>query len=262
MKRLLLLPILAVSTLTALGAEVKTEPVTYEHDGAKLSGFLARPADDAPHPGVLVIHEWWGLNDYAKERARQLAELGFVAFACDMYGDGKVTDDPKQAGEWAKAISTDKTKLRARAAAGLEQLKKAPGVDAERLAAIGYCFGGTTVLELAASGADLRGVVSFHGNPNVPSAEEAGKIKASVLICHGDADPMVSDETLQKVTAALSEAKVDWLLIRYADAKHAFTNPDADKYEMPPVGYNAKADQRSWEHMRTFFAEVLPPAAP
>lgn len=235
-----------------------TDTVAYEENGEKLLGYLALPASgEAKLPGVLVVHEWWGLNDYAKRRADQLAQLGYAAFACDMYGGGKVTTDPKEAGALAKALYENPERLRARAAAGLEQLKESPRVDPSRIAVIGYCFGGTVALELAYAGADVRGAVSFHGNPNVPSESEAAQIKASILIAHGDADPLVKDQKLAEVTAALSKANADWLLIRYAHAKHAFTNPGADDYKMPPVAYDEKADRRSWEHMKTFLEEAL-----
>ena len=220
-------------------ADVTTQSVPYTHDGVELEGYLAIPEGEAKG-AVLVVHEWWGLNDYAKMRARKLAELGYVAFAVDMYGKGKVTRDPAQAGEWAGAVTGDREKYRARVLAGLEAFTNT-GTIAEgmKIAAIGYCFGGSTVMELAYSGADLAGVVSFHGAPKPP--KDGDTIKASILICHGDADTLVSDESLNAVTDALDARGVDWLLIRYAYAKHAFTNPDADSYGMPPVGYNKLA---------------------
>lgn len=236
-------------------AEVATESVPYMHDGVELEGYLAVPKGDAKG-AVLVVHEWWGLNDYAKMRAKMLAELGYVAFAVDMYGKGKVTSDPEQAGQWAGAVTGDRAKYRARVLAGLEAFTNTDTItDGMKVAAIGYCFGGTTVTELAYSGADLAGVVSFHGNPKPAMADDT--INASVLICHGDADTLVSDESLDAATDVLDAKGADWLLIRYAGAKHAFSNPDADGYGMPPVGYNEKADKRSWEQMRSFLDEVL-----
>lgn len=236
-------------------ADITTESVPYSHDGVELEGYLAVPDGEA-RGAVLVVHEWWGLNDYAKMRAKMLAELGYVAFVVDMYGKGKVTSDPGQAGQWAGAVTGDRATYRARALAGLEAFTDT-GVIAEgmKVAAIGYCFGGTTVTELAYSGADLAGVVSFHGNP-MPAMED-DTIHAALLICHGDADPLVSDESLNAATDTLDAKGADWLLIRYAGAKHAFSNPDADSYGMPPVGYNAKADKRSWGHMQSFLGEVL-----
>jgi dienelactone hydrolase len=229
--------------------------VPYTHDGVELEGYLAIPEGES-RGAVLVVHEWWGLNVYAKMRAKMLAELGYVAFAVDMYGKGKVTSDPQQAGQWAGAVTGDREKYRARALAGLEAFKNTGRItDGMKVAAIGYCFGGTTVTELAYADAGLAGVVSFHGNPKPPM--EGDNVTASIMICHGDADPLVPDETLNAVTDALDAKGVNWVLIRYSGAKHAFSNPDADSYGMPPVGYDEKADKRSWEHMKAFLDEVL-----
>src|SRR6516225_7459903 len=171
------------------GAAVQTKKVTYKHNGLECQGYLAW--DDAvkgPRPGVLVVHEWWGLNDYARKRAEQLAGLGYVAFACDMYGDGKVTEHPKEAGEFAGAVRKDVQVWRGRAQAALKVLQAQEQVDASKLAAIGYCFGGSTALQLAYTGADLKAVVTFHAGLVVPDAEQAKAIKAKVLVCHGAAD--------------------------------------------------------------------------
>lgn len=235
-------------------AEITEQAVPYTHDGVELEGYLALPEGEA-RGAVMVVHEWWGLNEYAKMRADMLAGLGYVAFAVDMYGKGKVTDEPGQAGQWAGAVTGDRAAYRARAMAGLDAFKKTGHTDGLKIGAIGYCFGGTTVIELAYAGADLAGVVSFHGNPK--PAMESDMVKASVMICHGDADPLVSDESLDSATDALDAKGVDWLLIRYAGAKHAFSNPKADSYGMPPVGYDEKADKRSWSHMRAFLDEVM-----
>ncbi len=251
--RWLCLLLLLVAVTNAIGATTH-QPIPYSHDGVELEGYLAIP-EGQPRGAVLVVHEWWGLNDYAKKRTDMLAELGYVAFAVDMYGKGKVTDDPAQAGQWAGAVRKDQADYRARAMAGLDAFKKTGHIDGLKIGAIGYCFGGTTVLELAYGGADMAAVVAFHGNPAPPLEDD--KINASIMICHGDADSLVSDESLDATTDALDVKGVDWLLIRYAYAKHAFTNPDADSHGMPPVAYNAKADKRSWEHMKSFFDELL-----
>ncbi len=241
-------------TTASLG-DSKTQTVSYTHEDTALEGYLVLPEGD-PRGAVLVVHEWWGLNDYAKRRADMLADLGYIAFAIDMYGKGKVTEDPAQAGRWAGEVTRDRRFYRDRAMAGLNALK-ASGYLPENtpIAAIGYCFGGTTVMELAYAGADLAGVVSFHGNPKPPLPDDV--IRASILICHGDADPLVTDDTLKATTSALDDKGVDWMLIRYAGAKHAFSNPKADSYGMPPVGYDARADRRSWQHMKAFLDEVL-----
>jgi dienelactone hydrolase len=177
---------------TAARADIKTKDIEYKHGDVVLQGTLAW--DDSvkdKRPGVMVVHEWWGCNDYAKARAKQLAALGYVAFACDMYGKGVTTTDPAQAGKLAGAIRKDNKVYRERAAAGLKVLADQPMVDAKNLAAIGYCFGGTTVLQLACSGADLKAVVSFHGGLFKPTPEDAKSIKCKVLICNGAADTFI-----------------------------------------------------------------------
>ena len=236
----------------AAQAKVVEKNVDYTYDGQTMKGFLAY--DDAKHgaPGVLVVHEWWGLNDYVKGRTRQMAALGYVAFAPDMYGGGQVTRDPKVAGEWSSKVQPD---LAPRAKAGLEQLKKAPGVDASRLGAMGFCFGGSTVLALAYSGEDLKGIVTFHGGLFPP--KDASRIKASIAILHGEADTFVKPETIVQVKDALEKAKVDWYMVSYAQAVHAFTNPQADSFRIPGIGYNEKAEKRSWAEMQRFFSERL-----
>jgi dienelactone hydrolase len=242
---------------------IKTQTITYKDGDTVCKGFLAY--DDAniqPRPGVLVVPEWWGLTDFARHRAEMLAGLGYTAFAADMYGDGKNTDDPKQAGAWA-AIAKDKPALRKRAKAALAVLAAQPTVDKQRLAAIGYCFGGTTVLELACDGGDvgvgsrLLGVASFHGGLAQIKAEDCANIKAKVLIATGADDAFVPMESVLAFGDALKKAGVDYQLLIYGHAVHAFTNPDADSHHMPNIAYNAEADHRSWEAMKDFFAEIF-----
>ncbi len=236
-------------------AEVATEAVSYEYNDIELQGYLAIPDGEAVG-AVLVVHEWWGMNDYAKMRADMLAELGYVAFAVDMYGKDKTTDSVEQAGAWSSEAAGYRTAYRARALAGLEAFKGTGQIaDGMKVAAIGYCFGGTTVTELAYSGADLVGVVSFHGNPKPPLEDDT--IHAAILFCHGGADPLVPDESIKAATDGLDAKDVDWQLIRYAGAKHAFSNPKADSYGLAPVGYDEQADKRSWSHMQMFLDEVL-----
>jgi dienelactone hydrolase len=203
------------------------------------------------------VHEWWGLNDYARKRAEQLAGLGYVAFALDMYGKGKVTQHPKQAAEWMREVNQNIQLWQQRALAGLEVLKKEPTVDAERMAAIGYCFGGSTVQVLAYSGAPLRGVVSFHGSLVLPPEGAESKVKAKILICHGAADPFVKMTQLDAYISAMNNSGLDWQMIIYGGAKHSFTNPDADKAGMEALKYDRSADLRSWAQMKLFFDEVL-----
>lgn len=258
MIRLLLLSCLVLTLPRSVSAEIQTREVEYEHEGTPLVGYFAWDDSlDGERPGVLVVHEWWGHNEYARSRAEQLAELGYVAFALDMYGEGKVTEHPQQAGEWASQIRENTAHWRSRALAGLEQLKQHELVDDERLAAIGYCFGGSTVLQLAAAGADVDGVVSFHGAMPPPEAVGDDDLKARVLICHGAADPFVSDESIDAFRAALEEAGVDYQIIYYGGASHSFTNPDADSKGIDALRYDADADRRSWRDMQQMFAEIF-----
>lgn len=255
-----LIAIFLAMTLWTVGADAKivTRNVAYQHDGLELEGYLAY--DDAAggtRPGVLVVHEWWGLNDYARNRAEQLAGMGYVAFALDMYGKGKVTEHPSEAAEWVKQVNANVDLWRRRAAAGLQVLLREPGVDGTRIAAIGYCFGGSTVQQLAYGGADIRGIVSFHGSLLPPGEEQARRVKAKILICHGAADPMSTRETLQDYLAAMEKTTLDWRMIVYGNAKHGFTNPGADRAGMEGVGYDKLADNRSWQDMKVFFDEIF-----
>jgi len=262
MKKLALLLALLAGALT-MNAKIVTQSVAYEHAGVKLRGLLAY--DDAKvsaahhAPGVLVVPEWWGLTDYPKGRAQQLAALGYVAFAADMYGADVTTTDPKRASELAGQFY-GKPLMAERAQAGLDQLLASGLVDASRVAAIGYCFGGSVVQALAFSGAPLAGIVSFHGGPVPVPADAATKVKAKILICHGAIDPFIKKEDIDTFTKALNDAKLDYQFVSYAGAVHAFTNPDADKVAAAtglPIAYNAAADHRSWAHMQAFFAEIF-----
>ena len=239
-------------------AEVKTEEIEYEHDGVTLLGYLAYDdAVEGKRPGVLVVHEWWGHNEYARQRAEQLAELGYVAFALDMYGKGVRAKDPKEAGKMAGAFRADRQLMRDRAAAGLAVLQGHELVDADRCASIGYCFGGTVSLELARSGANVAGVVSFHGGLGTPNPKDAANIKGKVLVCHGSADTFISDEELVAFRQEMHDAGVDWEMNVYGGAVHSFTNPAADKAGIPGVAYDERADRRSWEDMKDFFDEIF-----
>src|SRR5262245_61432681 len=200
-------------------ARIKTETVAYKVGDTECEGFVAYPVgpDGTPikdRPGVVVVHEWTGLNDYSKSRAEQLAKLGYVAFAADIYGKGVRPADPKDAATTAGIYKKDRELLRKRVGAAVEQLRKQPGVDKDRVAAIGYCFGGLTVLELARSGADVKGVVSFHGDLSSLNADDAKKIKAKVLALHGAADPHVPPTQVAAFEEEMSKAKVDWELVK------------------------------------------------
>lgn len=254
---------MVLTATQAAAAEPMTGSLAYEHEGVTLSAYIARPDginEPTPGdvPGVLIAHAWWGQGEYARHRARQLAEMGYIAVALDMYGQGVYTDNPEEAGKMAGQFYQDRDLFRARAAAGLAMLKQQPGVDPQRVAAIGYCFGGTTVLELAYSGADLAGVVSFHGSllPPRPDTDDATNVNAKVLICHGQADPFYENATLLKVIDDLQAAEVDTTTAIYSGAVHAFTDPTATG-ELSGAKYDRSADQRSWGHMKLFFEELF-----
>jgi dienelactone hydrolase len=249
-----------LGAVRALAADpkIKTETVEYKDGAAVLKGYLAYDESiKGKRPGVLVFSEWYGLNDYAKSRARQLAELGYVALAADVYGEGKVAKTPAEAAALTGEFRKDRKLLRSRGAAALATLKANPLVDADKTAAIGYCFGGTAVLELARSGAELGGVVSFHGGLDTPDPADAKNIKCKVLICHGAIDPHVDAAQVAAFAKEMTDAGVDWQMIYYAGAVHAFTNPASGDNMASGVAYNEKADRRSWAAMKQFFAEIF-----
>lgn len=239
-------------------AAVRAEIVEYRHGDAVLEGYLAW--DDAvagKRPGVLVVHEWMGLNAYAKKRAEQLAGLGYVAFALDMYGKGVRARDRAEAAALAGKYRGDRALMRARAAAGLDVLRNNPMTDPARVAAVGYCFGGTTVLELARSGAPVAGVASFHGGLDTPAPQDASKIKGKVLVLHGADDPSVPPAQVAAFEEEMRKGNVDWQLVAYGGAVHGFSNPDGGNDNSKGYAYNEKADRRSWQAMRALFAEIF-----
>ncbi len=244
--------------MTAAVAKIKTETVDYTHNGVALQGYLAY--DDSKTgklPGVLVCHEWWGLNDYPKHRAEQLAELGYVAFCLDMYGKGVVAKTMDEAKAQVGKLYGDRQLVRALALAGLNQLKKQPNVDPNKIAVIGYCFGGMVALELARSGADVAGVVTFHGSLNTPNPADAKNIKAKILVLTGADDPNIKPEEVAAFEKEMTDAKVDWQLVSYSGTVHAFTNPAAGNDPSKGMAYNEKSDKRSWQAMKDFFAEIF-----
>jgi len=248
--------ILLVASVTR--AEVRTEVVDYRQGDAVLEGYMAY--DDSvkgKRPGVLVAHEWMGHNAYVRRRAEMLARLGYVSFALDMYGKGVLAKDAKEAAALAGIYKKDRKLMRARASAGLDVLRKHPLVDPSRIAAIGYCFGGTTVLELARSGADLQAVVSFHGGLDTPTPEDAKNIRGKVLAMQGADDPFVPLAQVAAFEEEMRKGGVDWQFITYGGAVHSFTNPDAGNDNSKGAAYNEKADRRSWEAMKLFFAESI-----
>lgn len=251
------LSICVIMIAAAAQAGVVSKPVEYNHEGTVLEGYLAY--DDAiqgKRPGVLVVHEWWGLNDYVRSRVDKLARLGYVAFALDMYGKGVWTTEPAEAKKLSGHLRGTPL-LRTRAQVGLGILKDNSRVDPGRIAAIGYCFGGTTVIELAYSGADIAGVVSFHGGLTAAKPEDYSRIKARFLICHGANDGFIPAQAIQAFQEGLNKADADWQMISFGGAVHSFTNPEADKVGINGIAYNKAADERSWNYMQQFFKEIF-----
>lgn len=253
-----------VALLLALGlpagaaAAVQQKTVEYRQGDAALEGVLVW--DDAakgPRPGVLVVPDWKGVGPVPIAEAEKLAREGYVAFVADIYGKGVRPKDTAEAAAQATKYRSDRKLLRARAQAGLDTLRQSEGVDPERIAAIGYCFGGGAVLELARSGADVDAVVSFHGNLDTPDPADAKQIKGTVLALHGAADPHVPPEQVAAFEKEMSAADVDWYLIAYGGAVHSFTNPQAGSDPSKGVAYDEKAAKRSWAAMKRLFDEVF-----
>jgi len=241
----------------AAQAHVETERVEYTHGDAVLEGFLAYdPHIEGAVPGVLVVHEWKGLGPYVERRAAQLAGLGYVAFAVDMYGKGVRAKDHTEAAQLAGIYRNDRQLMRGRIAAALETLRANPHVDPTRVAAIGYCFGGTTVLELARSGADVLGVASFHGGLDTPSPAAPGALKAKILVLHGSDDPHVTPEQVAAFEEEMTAAGADHEMVIYPGAKHSFTVPEANSPESG-IMYNEAADQASWEALKAFLSKLF-----
>jgi dienelactone hydrolase len=258
MSYLALVVLVCVLAAGTVQAAVRSQDVEYRHGDVVLQGYLAW--DDAvtgTRPGVVVVHQWMGLTDYEKGRARQLAELGYVAFAVDMYGKGVRAKNAQEAGALAATYRNDRALMRARARAGLDALMASELCDKGRVAAMGYCFGGTVALELARSGAPLAGTVSFHGGLDTPNPDDARNIHGAVLALHGADDPFESAEQVRAFQEEMRNAKVDWQMNIYGGAVHAFTDPSAGNDPSRGAAYNEKADKRSWEAMRAFFAEVF-----
>ncbi|MGJ8633660.1 MAG: dienelactone hydrolase family protein [Luteolibacter sp.] len=248
-----------LASVLPLGAAIIEEKVDYEHEGAKLEGFHAYDDElEGERPAILIIHQWTGLTDYEKMRARMLAELGYNVFAADVYGAG-IRPQPPEAGEYAGKYKADRKLYRGRMLAGLEVLKSDERTGDGNIAAIGYCFGGTGVLELARAGTDLAGVVSFHGGLGAAEGMEAQKdgMTAKVLCLHGAIDPHVPESEVAAFQAEMNDAVADWQFISFSGAVHAFTQKMAGDDISKGVAYDAKADERSWEYMQQFFAEIF-----
>ena len=241
--------------------DIRTEDVTYTAGETTCKGHIAYDgAMDGQRPGVLVVHEWWGLNDYVRGRARMLAEMGYTALAVDMYGDGRTATDPEGAGALMNSVLGDMDAGTARFRAAFDVLSRHPCVDAGRVAAIGYCFGGAMVLHGARIGMDLKGVVSFHGSLGSFHKPARGEVKARVLVCHGVADSLVSDEEIAGIKQEMADAGADLRFVAYDGALHGFTNPEAtangEKYGLP-LKYDEAVDKRSWDDMQALFSEIF-----
>jgi dienelactone hydrolase len=238
--------------------QLQTSMVEYNDGSTVLEGYSAfKEGAPGKQPGVLVVPDWMGLNDHYRKIADKLAELGHVAFAADIYGKGVRPKDSSAAAAEATKYKSDRALMRQRVHAALEQLKKNPQVDPESIAAIGYCFGGTVVLELARSGVPVAGIVSFHGGLDTPTPGDAKNIKARVLVLHGADDPLVPAEQVAAFQEEMRKGGVDWQMVYYGDAVHAFTTTAAGRDKSKGVAYNENADKRSWESMKTFFRELF-----
>jgi dienelactone hydrolase len=245
-----------------LQAAVVGKEMLYSAAGQPLKGYLAY--DDAitgKRPGILVVHEWWGQNAYTRKRAEMLAELGYVAFALDMYGNGKTAAHPDEAGKFANEVRSNMPVARQRFQAAMDLVKQQPQTDAEQIGAIGYCFGGGIVLQMARDGLNLKGVTSFHGTLATNDPARKGRTKARILVCNGGADPFVPMEQIQSLIKEMTDAEVILQYHSYPDAIHAFTNPEATRLGAQfniPIAYNEQADRLSWQDMRHFFRQVFP----
>lgn len=240
-----------------VNAEIRTETVEYRDGDTVLEGYLAYDAKLASkRSGILVVHNWLGVGPSVKKTVEKLAAMGYTAMAADIYGKG-VRPDMKTAPELSNKWKNDRPALRKRARAGLDFLSKHKTVDGKRLAATGYCFGGTTALELARSGAPVKGVVSFHGGLDTPDAKDAKNIKGKVLVLHGADDPYVPADEVTAFENEMRNAKVNWELVKYSNAVHSFTDTDAGSDNSKGAAYNAQADKRSWEAMKDFLQEIL-----
>lgn len=245
--------------LGALASPPIAEDYEYRCGEVRLKGLMIRPTETTgPRPAVLVFPEWWGLNDYTTSRARQLAGLGYIAVAADMYGDRRVTTHSQIAARLAGALKSDRLEMRRRAQAAVERVRTDPRVDHTRIAAIGYCFGGTVVLELARAGAPLRGVVSFHGGlDRAADVPTTSPIRTRILVLHGADDPLVPPDQVAAFEEEMRTHQADYRIVRYSGAVHSFTNPAAGNDPTRGVAYNPQADRDSWREMAAFLAELL-----
>jgi dienelactone hydrolase len=260
-KTVLYLAALALTITNDVCAKVHSEVVNYQIAGHPFQGYIS--FDDAisgKRPGILVVHEWWGHNAYVRKRADMLAKLGYTAFALDMYGTGKLATHPDDAKKFMQTALSDTKALEARFNEAKRILMKHMTVDPNKIAAIGYCFGGGTVLHMARIGTDLAGVVSFHGSLTTEKPAQPGQIKAKLLVLNGAEDPFITPEQVAGFKQEMKSAGADLEFVDYPGVKHSFTNPDADEYGQRfnmPLVYNAKADSDSWQRMQQFFKQIF-----
>lgn len=258
MKRFAMAAAIIIAGAGVASAAVKSKKVEYKHGDATFAGMMYW--DDASkdkRPGVLVFHEWWGLDDHARKVAEEWAKLGYVAFAADLYGDAKVVDTRDHAMTMATGLRKDVKVWRGRAEAALKQLTDFEFTDAKRVAATGYCLGGTTALQLAASGADLKAVSTFHAGLPKLTADEAKAIKAKVLVNNGEADTFISAEAIEGFKKTLTDAKVSLDFVQYKGVVHSFTVKDADAKKLDGMKYDKEADEKSWAATRKLFEEAF-----
>lgn len=261
MKMIMFGTLLFLATTGASFAEVITRDVDYTVEGKSYRGYIAYDNKiKSPRPGVIVVHEWWGHNDYARKRARMLASLGYTAFALDMYGAGKQAFHPRDAAKFSGEVKKNMKVAEKKFRAALQLLKEHDTTDAKRIAAIGYCFGGGIVLEMARRGIDIAGVVSFHGSLRTLNPAVKGGVTAKVLVLNGAADPFTKPELITAFKREMKNAAVDYKFVNYPGAKHAFTNPAATaigkKFGIP-LEYHAAADKKSWREMKKFFQKIF-----
>lgn len=238
-------------------AALKTEIVAYKQDTVALEGVLVYESTKPKAPGIVLVPDWMGMTDLARQYAEKVARLGYVVLVADIYGKGHRPKDQKEAGALAGIYKADRALMQARAGAALAQLLKSTRVDTSRTAAMGYCFGGGVALELARSGADLDGVISFHGNLDTPHPEQAKAIKGKVLVQHGADDPFVTQDQVKAFQDEMRAGRVDWELIQYGNAVHGFTNPNSGTDNSKGMAFNPKADLRSFKAMRDFYEEIF-----
>lgn len=246
---------------TATAAALQTREIDYTAGDTQLKGYLAyNDAIEGKRPGILVVHEWWGHNSYVRKRAEMLAGLGYTALAIDMYGDGKTAVHPEEAGRFAGEVRKNMPVARDRFQAAMQILKNEQTVDPGKIAAIGYCFGGGIVLEMARSGFELDGIVSFHGTLTTAHPARPGEVIARVLVLNGADDPFIKAEDIESFKKEMEAAGVNFQFVNYPGATHAFTNPDADRFGKEfnlPLAYNQEADEKSWQAMQEFFKEIF-----